>query len=502
MRKVLIANRGEIAVRIARACRDVGIRSAAVFSEADRYALHTRVADEAHYIGPSPASASYLNIDRLLAAAETAGADAIHPGYGFLSENAAFARACADAGLTFIGPTTDAIAAMGDKRAARKRMQDAGVPVVPGTPGIENSEDALRLGKEVGFPLLVKAAAGGGGRGIRHVDRIEDLEDAIRNASAEAATSFGDPAVYLERYLSPARHIEIQIIGDNHGRYAALSERECSIQRRHQKLVEEAPSCAVTPELRKAMCEAALAAARAVGYRSLGTIEFLLDKEGKFYFLEMNTRVQVEHPITELVTGRDLIADQLRIANGEPLPYEGIIEPRGWAIECRINAEDPYNNALPSLGRVSSVREPAGPGVRVDSSLFDGWDIPEYYDSMVAKLITWGSDRDQAIARMRRALDEYVIVGVATNIPFHRQIMDDPDFLAGKLDTAFLDRFHFRDATDEADETLAMLAALAYQFQESETPTLRPGGERAGSSWRSLGRPRGNGGRGWRSASS
>lgn len=503
-RKVLIANRGEIAVRIARACRDVEAGSVAVFSEADRYALHTRVADEAQYLGPPPAAESYLNIERILDAAKQSQADAVHPGYGFLAESAEFAQAVIDAGLTFIGPSPQAIAAMGDKRAARRRMIDAGVPVVPGSDTVTSPEEALAAAESVGYPLLVKAAAGGGGRGMRRVNSPSEMETAFRSAQSEAASAFGDGSLYLERYLAPARHIEIQIIGDNYGRYAALSERECSIQRRHQKMIEEAPSTAVGPELRRAMAGASIAAARAVGYSSLGTLEFLLDEKGDFYFLEMNTRIQVEHPVTELVTGHDLVTEQLHLAAGHALDYEGLVEPAGWSLECRIAAEDPYNNFLPSLGRVQSVREPGGPGIRVDSCLFDGLDIPEYYDSMVAKVITWGRNRTEALQRMRRALREFVVVGAAMNIPFHEQVMDDPDFIAGRIDTGFLDRFQFRDERDPHGELLAMLSALAYRFQESEQRAgpAEPEPHRAASGWRSRRSPGAGGGemgRGWRS---
>ncbi|HWO93630.1 MAG TPA: acetyl-CoA carboxylase biotin carboxylase subunit [Dehalococcoidia bacterium] len=500
-RKVLIANRGEIAVRIARACRDVGVGSVAVFSEADRFALHTRLADEAHYIGPSPVGESYLSIERLLEAARTTGADAVHPGYGLLSENATFAQRCLDTGLTWIGPSPEAIAAMGDKRAARRRMAAAGVPVVPGSEGVDTAEDALRAAEHVGFPLLVKAAAGGGGRGMRLVRHPDELESNFHAAKAEAEAAFGDGSLYLERYLVPARHIEIQIVGDHHGNYAALSERECSIQRRHQKVIEEAPSVVADASLRSRMAEASLAAARAVQYTSLGTLEFLVDECGEFYFLEMNTRVQVEHPVTEMITGHDLVADQIRIAAGLPLAYEGLIEPRGWSIECRIAAEDPYNNFLPSLGRIASVRKPGGPGVRVDSSLFDGMEISPYYDSLVAKLITWGRDRPEAITRMRRALREFVVVGVATNIPFHRQVMEDPDFLEGRLDTGYLDRFRFRDEMDQDALRLAMLAAVAHRFQTDERGAPRQTEPRRAAGWRQM-RTLGSdsGERGWRRA--
>jgi acetyl-CoA carboxylase biotin carboxylase subunit len=445
-KRILIANRGEIALRVQRTCRELGIETVAVYSDPDRNALHVRAADEAVYIGPGPATESYLVIDKIIEAARATGAEAIHPGYGFLSENARFADACAAAGIAFIGPPGDAMRALGDKVSARKLMEAAGVPVVPGANDIDVNDVArARIEAErIGFPLLVKAAAGGGGRGIRVVESLADLEGAMRASGAEAATSFGDATIFLERYVTNARHVEVQIMADAHGEVRAYGERECSVQRRHQKLVEEAPSVAVTPEIRARMCAAAVAAARSCGYRNAGTVEFLLEPSGAFYFLEVNARLQVEHPVTELVYGVDLVKQQLQVAAGEPLPpYPGValgdvIEPRGWAIECRINGEDPYRNFMPSLGLVQKVQAPLGPGTRFDSMLFDGLDVPIYYDSLLGKLIVWAEDRDLALRRMRRALRELLIVGIDCNIPFHFALFDNEDFIAGRIHTGWL----------------------------------------------------------------
>jgi acetyl-CoA carboxylase biotin carboxylase subunit len=420
LRKILIANRGEIAVRVIRACRDLGIASVAVYSDPDRDALHVRMADEAYHIGPALARDSYLRVDKLIDVAKRSGADAIHPGYGFLSEKEVLPAACAEAGITFIGPSAEAMAAMGEKTAARRRMKAAGVPIVPGALEGVDAAEAARLAGEIGFPIILKAAAGGGGKGVRVVERPEDLASALRGAVSEAEASFGDGTVYVERYVSPARHIEIQIIADRHGNCVYLGERECSIQRRLQKLVEESPSVIMDEELRRRMGEAAVAAARAVGYVNAGTIEFLVDADRNFYFMEMNTRLQVEHPVTELVTGVDLVCEQIRVASGLPLSFgQADIQPRGHAIECRISAEDPFNNFLPAIGVVEALREPLGPGVRVDSALYEGLDVTVDYDPLLSKLIVWGTTREEAIRRMRRALDEYQIVGVRTTIPFH-----------------------------------------------------------------------------------
>jgi acetyl-CoA carboxylase biotin carboxylase subunit len=440
-RKVLIANRGEIAVRVIRACREMGIRSIAVYSDVDRAALHVRKADEAYHIGAAAAAESYLNIAKIIAVAKQSGAEAIHPGYGFLSENSLFAQACADAGIKFIGPTPSAMQMMGSKTRARQHMEKAGVPFVPGSlRGAEFAETREVAGK-IGFPVMLKAAAGGGGKGMRLVRDAHELQSAFESARSEAQRSFGDSEVYVEKYIENPRHIEIQVLADEHGNCVYLGERECSVQRRHQKVLEEAPSPVVTPEMRCQMGEIAVQAAKACGYTNAGTIEFIADQQRNFYFLEMNTRLQVEHPVTELVTGHDLVHLQFRIAAGEKLPFrQEDIELRGHAIECRIYAEDPDNNYFPSPGTVTLALEPGGPGIRCDSGMYEGWTVPLDYDPLLAKLIGYGATRDEAIARLRRALDEYFIGGIKTNIGLFRRILDNSDFKAGKLDTGFLDR--------------------------------------------------------------
>jgi acetyl-CoA carboxylase, biotin carboxylase subunit len=445
LKKILIANRGEIAVRVIRACREMGIATVAVYSECDRTALHVRYADEAYPIGPSAPRESYLRIDRIVDAARRARADGVHPGYGFLAENEAFAVAVRDAGLTFIGPAAEAIAIMGSKTAARAAARHAGVPVVPGTedalPPEVPVEKIADVAESVGYPLLVKAVAGGGGKGMRTVTNRADLPGAIRAARSEAGTAFGDAAVYLERRLVRPRHIEVQLLGDTHGTVLPFVERECSIQRRHQKVVEETPSLAVSPELRESITRAAAAVAKAVGYTNAGTIEFLLDESDAFYFLEMNTRLQVEHPITEMVTGVDLVHWQIRIARGERLDFDpaALVAPQGHAIECRIYAEDPDNNFLPSPGRIVELRAPSGPGIRDDSGATEGRDVPIFYDPMISKLIAWGEDRPRALARMRRALDEYVVAGIRTTIPFFTWLLAQKDFVEGRFHTTYLD---------------------------------------------------------------
>ncbi|MEJ8545471.1 acetyl-CoA carboxylase biotin carboxylase subunit [Brevibacillus borstelensis] len=439
--KVLIANRGEIAVRVIRACRELGIRTVAVYSEADREALHVKLADEAYCIGPTASKESYLNIANIMSVATKVGADAIHPGYGFLAENADFAEICAACNITFIGPDPEAIVKMGDKSTAKDTMKSAGVPTVPGTDGlVEDIGDAIKTANEIGYPVMVKATAGGGGRGMRVAVDDEDLEKAIRQAQNEAKTAFGNPGVYLEKFVEGPRHVEIQIMADKHGNVVYLGERDCSIQRRHQKLIEEAPSPALSDELRREMGEAAVAAAKAVNYHGAGTVEFLLDKHGKFYFMEMNTRIQVEHPVTELVTGFDLIKEQLTVAAGQPLSFtQDDIKLNGWAIECRINAENPAKNFMPSPGKITTYLVPGGFGVRVDSAAYTGYVIPPYYDSMIAKLIVWGKDRTEAIERMKRALGEFVVEGVQTTIPFHLKVLDHEVFASGQFDTKFLE---------------------------------------------------------------
>ncbi len=440
-KKILIANRGEIAVRIIRACREMGIATVAVYSAADRQALHVKMADQAYCIGPAAAQQSYLNSYALVSAAQAAGAEAIHPGYGFLAENANFAETCTQSGLVFIGPEAGAIRAMGAKAVARNTMQQAGVPVVPGTAGlIEDIELAVKVAQAIGYPVIVKATAGGGGKGMRVAQDEAELRKAVRQAQKEAELAFGDAGVYLEKYLEEPRHVEIQIMADQQGNVIYLGERDCSIQRRHQKLVEEAPSPALTPALREQMGQAAVLAARAANYHGAGTVEFLLDKHGRFYFMEMNTRIQVEHPVTEWITGLDLIKEQIAVAAGCPLSLrQADVKITGWALECRINAEDPARNFLPSPGLVRSYLPPGGPGVRVDSAMYAGYEIPPYYDSLVAKVIVWGKDRQEAVDRMQRALAEFVIEGIATTIPFHQKLLQNEAFLSGNFNTGFLD---------------------------------------------------------------
>ncbi|MFN6136005.1 MAG: acetyl-CoA carboxylase biotin carboxylase subunit [Bacteroidota bacterium] len=439
IKKLLIANRGEIALRIIRAAKELGIRTVAVYSEADRASLHVRFADEAVCIGPAQGKLSYLNIPSIIAAADVTGADAIHPGYGFLAENATFAEICHDCGITFVGPTPDAIVRMGTKSIAKDTMRAAGVPVVPGSDGIVPTiEDARRIAEEVGYPLMIKAVAGGGGKGMRYVETPAELDRAYATARGEAEASFGNGDIYIEKFIEEPRHIEIQVFADKFGNVVHLNERECSIQRRHQKLIEEAPSPIMTPELRKAMGDASVKGAASVDYVGAGTIEYLVDKHRNFYFMEMNTRIQVEHPVTEQSSAVDLIREQLLGASGEKLTLQQR-DPLMHSIECRINAEDPYHDFRPSPGVIQSLNFPGGPGVRVDSHIYQGYVIPPYYDSMVAKLITFAPTRDGAIAKMRRALDEFVIEGIQTTIPFHRKMMDNPDFIAGTFDTKYLD---------------------------------------------------------------
>lgn len=441
-RKVLIANRGEIAVRIIRACRELGIRTVAVYSEADRNSLHVRLADEAFCIGPPPSGESYLNIPNIISTAELLGVDAIHPGYGFLAENPQFAEICEDCHITFIGPPSSAIAAMGNKARARELMRKAGVPVVPGSEGPVRSESkALEVAKSIGFPLIVKASGGGGGRGMRVVHNLEDLRMALQQAQTEAEAAFGDREVYLERYVTEPRHIEVQILADTKGNIIHLGERDCSIQRRHQKLIEESPAPRLHPGLRKALAKAAIRAAEAIGYVGAGTVEFLVDQENHFYFIEMNTRIQVEHPVTEMITGVDLVKEQIRIAAGEPLRIsQRDVTFTGHAIECRINAEDPRNDFRPSPGTVTTFIPPGGPGIRVDTHVYSGYTIPPYYDSLIAKVIAWGKDREEAISRMKRALQEFEIGGVKTTIPFHLRVLENAFFRRGEIYTNFVQR--------------------------------------------------------------
>ena len=441
-KKILIANRGEIAVRVIRACHEMDIAAVAVYSDVDRASLHVRKADEAYSIGPAAASESYLNIGKILDVAAKSGADAIHPGYGFLSENAKFAKACADAGIKFIGPTAAAMDAMGSKTRARQAMERAGVPFVPGTSkGLESFEQAEEVATRIGYPVMLKAAAGGGGKGMRLVHDPADLKSALDSARSEAERAFGDDEVYIEKAIINPRHIEMQILADEHGNTVYLGERECSIQRRHQKVIEEAPSPVVDPEMRRKMGEVAVRVAQAAGYTNAGTVEFLVDQAKNFYFLEMNTRLQVEHPVTELVTGLDLVHLQIHIANGERLPFaQDEVSIRGHAIECRIYAEDPDNNYFPSPGKITLLLLPSGPGIRRDSGMYEGWTVPMDYDPLLAKLIGYGTDRDQAIGRLTRALNEYFVGGIKTNISLFRRILRNPEFRAAKIDTGFLDR--------------------------------------------------------------
>lgn len=441
-KKVLIANRGEIAIRIIRACKELGVATVAIYSEADRNSLHVRMADEAICVGPAPNRDSYLNMPNIISAAMITGAEAIHPGYAYFSEQASFAEACEACNLKFIGPKASAIELMGDKARAKETAAKAGVSVIPGSPGtIENEQDAFRIAARMGYPIRLKATAGGGGRGIRVVNGEEELASALRTAQAEAEAAFGNGLLYIEKEIVEPRHIEIQLMGDEHGNYVHLGERECSIQRRNQKLVEEAPYCAVTPAIRKHMGDAAIKLARAVGYSNAGTVEFLLDKNGDFYFMEMNTRVQVEHPVTELVTGIDIVREQILVAAGSKLSTsQRDIAINGHAIECRIIAEDPVNNFAPSVGTIQHLAAPGGLGVRLDTHIYGGYQIPPYYDAMLAKLIVWGRDRKEAIARMMRCLSEYEIDGVKTNISYQMQIISNPYFQKGELSTSFIPR--------------------------------------------------------------
>jgi len=490
-RKVLIANRGEIAVRVMRTLREMGIGTVAVFSDADRTSLHVRMADEAEPIGPSPSAESYLRIDRILDAARKHGAEAIHPGYGFLSENAEFAAACEDAGLVFIGPPAAAIRAMGSKTAARQMAIAAGTPVVPGTDRGVSADEARAFAREQGYPILLKAVAGGGGKGMRRVDREGDLDSALRDAASEAERSFNNPEVYVERLIEKPRHIEIQLLGDRHGNMVHLGERECSIQRRHQKVMEECPSplVALHPEMRQAMGDAAIRAARAAGYHNAGTVEFLVDQDGRFYFLEMNTRLQVEHPVTEMVTGLDLVKLQVEIAAGGRLPFtQEQIGWRGWALECRIYAEDPYNGFLPYPGTLTRLSRPLGPGVRLDGCVYSGWTVPMEYDPLLAKLVVWAGTREEASARLVRALREYDVGGIRTNVGFFRQIVEDEEFRAGHLHTGFIEEFFARHQPPVPPADFAAVAALAAALHTAARNGAALPVSAASNAWRSAGR--------------
>jgi acetyl-CoA carboxylase biotin carboxylase subunit len=479
-KKILIANRGEIAVRILRACRELGIRSVAVFSDVDRKSLHVRLADEAYPIGPAPSRESYLRIDKLIDVARRTGCDALHPGYGFLAENAALPRACVDAGLTFIGPSADAMESLGSKTAGRQLARGIDVPTVPGTNDpIERPAEAQALAQRMGYPILLKAVAGGGGKGMRLVSSDAEFDSAFRDASSEAMNAFGDDRLYLEKYLDRPHHVEIQIFADAHGRVVSLGERECSVQRRHQKVIEEAPSPIITPDLRKKMGDAAVRLARAGGYVNAGTVEFLVDANLNFYFLEVNTRLQVEHPVTEQVTGLDLVKLQIAIAAGHRLPFAWeSITPRGHAMEVRLYAEDPENNFFPSPGKILSRRAPSGPGIRLDEGVYEGWTVPNDYDPLLSKLIAWGNSREEAIARLARALDEYTITGIKTNVALFRRILVEPDFLRGEVHTKWLDELLRRPHSASASTTentlessasnVAAIAAAIWQATQAE----------------------------------
>ena len=493
-KKVLIANRGEIAVRVLRACREMGIAPVAVYSEADRGALHVRMADEAYAIGPSPSSQSYLSIEKILDVARRSGADAVHPGYGFLSENAVFAQACADAGLTFIGPSPKSIALMGSKVGSRKAVAQYGVPMIPGAMDpVADPDEARRVAQSLGYPVMVKASAGGGGKGMRIVHSEVELANALQTTAAEAQAAFGDGAVYIEKVIERPRHIEIQVLADHHGNAVFLGERECTIQRRHQKVIEECPSPVVDSELRRRLGEAALNVVRAAVYYNAGTVEFLVDAHGRFYFLEMNTRLQVEHPVTEMVTGVDLVKEQIRIAAGAALNLQQQdITLKGAAIECRIYAEDPENNFFPSPGTIRLLRTPAGPGIRDDNGVYEGWTVPVDYDPLISKLIAWAPSRNEAIRRMRRALDEYRIEGIQTNLAFFRSVLDHDRFRSGDFDTGFIDRWlRETKAVDEVPEMDHDLAAIAVAIEDSGSKPKTNSGIAPKSAWKTAARLRG-----------
>ena len=492
-KKVLIANRGEIAVRVIRACREMGIATVAVYSDADRGALHVRLADEAFHIGPAASRESYLSIEKIINVARIRRAEAVHPGYGFLAENAAFAQACEDAGIVFIGPSPDSIRLMGSKVESRRAVAKYGVPMVPGTlDPVEDEQKAKEIAKSIGYPIMLKASAGGGGKGLRFVRNEGEMESALRNTRSEALSAFGDAAVYIEKFVEKPRHIEIQVLADKHGNALYVGERECTIQRRHQKVIEECPSPVVTPELRRQMGEAAVQVVRAAKYYNAGTVEFLVDSERRFYFLEMNTRLQVEHPVTEMVTGIDLVKQQFRVAWGDPLGIrQEDIVMRGSAVECRIYAEDPDNNFFPSPGKITRLRTPAGPGVRDDSGVYQGWTVPIDYDPLISKLVAWGPTRDEAISRMLRALQEYQVDGIKTNVLFFTEILQNSEFQKAEFDTGFIDRWlagrTAAEPISEADHDLALLAAAQFHAGRNSTGAA---GSSGGSSnpWRESGR--------------
>jgi len=493
-KKILIANRGEIAVRVMRACRETGIGTVAVYSEADRASLHVRYADEAYLLGPAPSSQSYLRIDKVVETALAAGADAIHPGYGFLSENAQFARAVEQAGIVFVGPSAEAMELMGSKTASRRAVQKAGLPTVPGTDSdLPTFEDVRDVAESIGFPIMLKASAGGGGKGLRRVQASAELESAYRTARSEAQNAFGNPSVYIEKFIDRPRHVAIQILGDQHGNLIYLGERECSLQRRHQKVMEECPSPIMTPDLRRRMGETAVAIGKLAGYTNAGTVEFLVDPDRNFYFLEMNARLQVEHPVTEMVLGIDMVKEQLRVASGEALSLrQDDVQMRGAAIECRIYAEDPANNFFPCPGTIRRLQAARGPGVRTDSGVYEGWNVPIEYDPLLSKLVVWGTDRSEAIARLRRVLDEYEVFGIQTTIPFFRRIADHPDFLAGRMDTGLIDRVLAEGLLNGEEPAgreaqVAMLVAVLDTLQSPANGSATAKTESA-SPWKTAGR--------------
>ncbi len=494
--RILIANRGEIAVRVIRACKEMEIETVAVYSDVDRHSLHVRFADHAYRIGPPQASESYLNREKILKVAKDAGVDAIHPGYGFLAENPDFAEEVESLGITLIGPKGEAMKTMGSKTLARQKMASAGVPIVPGTQeAVETEDEAVKIAATIGYPVMLKAAMGGGGKGMRLVWKEKELRGALMRARSEAKSSFGDDSVYIEKYIEQPRHIEIQILADRYGDAIHLFERECSIQRRHQKVIEESPSVFATDEIRKKMGEVAVAAAKAVNYEGAGTVEFLMDKDRRFYFLEMNTRLQVEHTVTEMVTGVDLVKEQIRIASGEKLGIsQEDITQVGHAIECRIYAEDPDRNFFPCPGHIERIRVPGGPGVRDDSGVFEGFDIPIHYDPMISKLIVWGKNREEAILRMKRALSEYIITGVKTTIPFHLRVMNNEHFIRGTFDTDFIDKVFFKEEEERVlpDSDVARIVGAIVQFSREKDESLAGEKERGGgpvSLWKYLDRP-------------
>src|SRR5579863_3650305 len=492
-KKILIANRGEIAVRVIRACHELGIAAVAVYSDADRAALHVRKADEAYRLGPAPAAESYLKIETILEAAKRCGADAIHPGYGFLSENARFAQACTDAGVKFIGPSSASMEMMGSKTRARQHMEKAGIPFVPGTSrGLESPEQAAQVAEKIDYPVMLKAAAGGGGKGMRLVHSAAELKAALEAAQSEAQRSFGDSEVYIEKAIVNPRHIEMQVLADEHGNTVYLGERECSIQRRHQKVMEEAPSPIVDAEMRRRMGEVAVRVAKAANYANAGTIEFLVDQQKNFYFLEMNTRLQVEHPVTELVTGLDLVHLQIHIAAGQKLPFkQEDVQLRGHAIECRIYAEDPENNYFPSPGKIVTLAEPAGPGIRLDGGIYEGWTVPIDYDPLLAKLVGYGADRAQATMRLERALGEYFVGGIKTNIGLFRRILSDAEFQAGRLDTGYLERLLKTPKIEVRPDTeieVASIAAAIFAALDAPSQSASNGEVKSASAWRKVAR--------------